>query len=339
MSRTAGTLRSGHEYALHGAIVLTNFDVLDHLQASRLKNNDPESATDDAPISIPAATVAAPERTLPRRARSLSPVCRSARLVSQASEAPPGHTRASQCAVEQAAMGTSLKRVVRKHVANAQPIPIAVNPADYPVTSTGWSRIWDKPCEQREYSLEQLQRDFAMTVIPWDGQSPRPLVNKGGRVIAVLGGHPKGQLKFRVDQVNGRRGVFSSVSYGILYGGGQQVLGNLAHPSPMCQVLERLFSLACFFCIAGFANGLFKTWNPAVHTFYTLTLDALTFDYNPSLRRNFLRQYSSFAAATLNFGPTTVTFPHIDALNLAWGWCLITALGQFDPNQGGHLVL
>ncbi|KAJ6579042.1 hypothetical protein DFH09DRAFT_1246182 [Mycena vulgaris] len=174
-----------------------------------------------------------------------------------------------------------------------------------------------------------------MTVIPWDGQSPRPLVDKGGRVIAVLGGRPKGrdylkqtqeaarqledargELKFRADQVNGRRGAFSSVSYGISYGGGQQVPGNLAHPSPMCQVLERLFSLACFFRIAGFANGLFKTWNPAVHAFYTLTLDALTFDYNPSLRRNFLRQYSSFAAATLTFGPAT-----------------------FDPIRGGHLVL
>lgn len=31
--------------------------------------------------------------------------------------------------------------------------------------------------------------------------------------------------------------------------------------------------------------------------------------------------------------------PHIDFANLAWGWCAITALGNFDPNYGGHLVL
>jgi hypothetical protein len=46
-----------------------------------------------------------------------------------------------------------------------------------------------------------------------------------------------------------------------------------------------------------------------------------------------------FAAATLNFGPQTVTFPHLDFANLAWGWCTITALGDFDPNKGGHLIL
>jgi hypothetical protein len=67
-------------------------------------------------------------------------------------------------------------------------------------------------------------------------------------------------------------------------------------------------------------------------------LDALTND-NPALRRNFEQRFSAFAAATINFGPSTITLPHIDALNLAWGWCAITALGFFDPDLGGHLVL
>jgi hypothetical protein len=62
-------------------------------------------------------------------------------------------------------------------------------------------------------------------------------------------------------------------------------------------------------------------------------------DYNQSLRHNFDCRFSAFAAATLNFGPLTVTLPHIDALNLAWGWCAITALGFFNPDRGGHLVL
>jgi hypothetical protein len=34
-----------------------------------------------------------------------------------------------------------------------------------------------------------------------------------------------------------------------------------------------------------------------------------------------------------------VTFPHLDFANLAWGWCAITALGDFDPDKGGHLIL
>jgi hypothetical protein len=61
--------------------------------------------------------------------------------------------------------------------------------------------------------------------------------------------------------------------------------------------------------------------------------------WNPNLRRNFSATVSVFAAATLNFGPQTVTFPHLDFANLAWGWCTITALGDFDPNKGGHLIL
>ena len=46
-----------------------------------------------------------------------------------------------------------------------------------------------------------------------------------------------------------------------------------------------------------------------------------------------------FASATFNFGPRTVTFPHLDFLNLAWGWCFITALGSFNHELGGHLIL
>jgi hypothetical protein len=46
-----------------------------------------------------------------------------------------------------------------------------------------------------------------------------------------------------------------------------------------------------------------------------------------------------FACVTFNFGPQTVTFPHLDFLNLAWGWCFITALGWYDYRKGGHLII
>ncbi|KAF8177123.1 hypothetical protein K438DRAFT_2022378 [Mycena galopus ATCC 62051] len=88
----------------------------------------------------------------------------------------------------------------------------------------------------------------------------------------------------------------------------------------------------------GFAKGIFRAWNPAVHTLYETTLDALHLN-NSGLHRNFDRSRSTFAAATINFGPKTVTKHHIDSLNLAWGWCTITALGDFNPDRGGHLVL
>ncbi|KAJ7164846.1 hypothetical protein C8R43DRAFT_1122726 [Mycena crocata] len=191
-------------------------------------------------------------------------------------------------------------------------------------------------------------------------RSPRPLVDKESRVIAVLGGRPsdveylklteqaatelekaRGELKLSPKQRGGRRGAFSSVMAGISFGGGQLVHSwqSVCHSRATMLLMHTLSSLQCFFRISGFANGLFKAWNPAVHALYVSTLDALTFDYNPALKHNFERKYSAFAAATLNFGPRTVTLPHIDALNLAWGWCAITALGFFNPDAGGHLVL
>jgi hypothetical protein len=46
-----------------------------------------------------------------------------------------------------------------------------------------------------------------------------------------------------------------------------------------------------------------------------------------------------FAACAFNFGPHAITVPHLDFGNLSWGWCAITALGRFNLDLGGHLVL
>lgn len=46
-----------------------------------------------------------------------------------------------------------------------------------------------------------------------------------------------------------------------------------------------------------------------------------------------------FAAISVNFGPHTISIPHRDLANLAWGWCVIIVLGSFDGARGGHLLL
>lgn len=55
------------------------------------------------------------------------------------------------------------------------------------------------------------------------------------------------------------------------------------------------------------------------------------------LHRNFPE--SCYSACTFNLGPRSVTYPHRDCANYAGGWCAITALGDFDPRRGGHLIL
>ncbi|KAK6972152.1 hypothetical protein R3P38DRAFT_3336081 [Favolaschia claudopus] len=75
-----------------------------------------------------------------------------------------------------------------------------------------------------------------------------------------------------------------------------------------------------------------------LHDFYAAEFDKVC-DHDTNIRRNFPRHLSVFSTTTFNFGPATVTLPHIDFRNLAWGWCAITALGNYNPDRGGHLVL
>ncbi|KAF8185871.1 hypothetical protein K438DRAFT_1596769 [Mycena galopus ATCC 62051] len=81
---------------------------------------------------------------------------------------------------------------------------------------------------------------------------------------------------------------------------------------------------------------LFAIWAPLLFAFYTAQM-ALLRGWKPSLRPNFVS--SVFAACTFNFGLRAICAPHLDFANLAWGWYAITALGNFDPDFGGHLIL
>ena len=68
---------------------------------------------------------------------------------------------------------------------------------------------------------------------------------------------------------------------------------------------------------------------------YGRTLDALL-SRDRSMRRNF--EKNNFGAMTMNLGPNTVTFRHLDHLNVPWGFCAVTAFGDYDPLAGGHLI-
>ncbi|KAJ7177338.1 hypothetical protein C8R43DRAFT_1084605 [Mycena crocata] len=83
---------------------------------------------------------------------------------------------------------------------------------------------------------------------------------------------------------------------------------------------------------------MFRSYAPRLHTFYAEQMTLLQ-RFASYLRPLLPLVVTVFAACTFNFGPNTVTLPHVDAANLAWGWCCITALGKFNPDLGGHLIL
>ncbi|KAJ7129038.1 hypothetical protein C8R43DRAFT_1090181 [Mycena crocata] len=168
-----------------------------------------------------------------------------------------------------------------------------------------------------------------------------PILDNKRRVIAVLGGMPRdiagwqtvtdGAAKLMEEQLphirltdedlQHRRAAesFAALARGWSHGGGQTEPGAVCNNVANTKVTDELLKHDYFKRIAQFATILFAMWAPLLFVFYQTQMVLLA-AWKPSLRCN-------FAA------------PHLDFANLAWGWCAITALGNFDPDFGGHLIL
>jgi len=202
--------------------------------------------------------------------------------------------------------------------------------------------------------------------------TPIPISEPNGRIATVLGGraddpnwdrdvnqkcsaamedarqnchlHPKAQEH--------RRGSYSILSSGYSHGGGQTHPCNMANSTKNSKVVQGLNGMDCFQRVARFAScesmpiafsvgadqvaAVFQHWAPDLHSHYENTLQQLE-DDDKALKRPF--QGSAFPAVTYNLGPHTATIPHLDFANLPFGWCGITAFGDYDPTRGGHFVL
>ncbi|KAF9471714.1 hypothetical protein BDN70DRAFT_761742, partial [Pholiota conissans] len=141
---------------------------------------------------------------------------------------------------------------------------------------------------------------------------------------------------FRSDEEAHRRGHFFNLATGISFGGGQQEPGNLVLHKKQATA-DALVADASIRRIAGFQSGCFSFYFPKIYHHYWTHLGPL-YGRIPTLRANF-PNVSIFPACTFNLGPTTATHDHRDSANVASGICAITALGNFDPTLGGHLIL
>ncbi|KAJ7435400.1 hypothetical protein FB451DRAFT_1062713 [Mycena latifolia] len=184
--------------------------------------------------------------------------------------------------------------------------------------------------------------------------TPIPLVDSNGRIVAVLAGQPRteayGQAVQRAFQFMcktgaaarfpasisvHRRGLYAIINVGLVFGQGLRApcwFNNKQYTS----IAETLIQDADIGRMAGFADACFRLWAPRLYKSYQ-TCNARLRLRHPELRRPF--PHSVFCSANFNFGPDVWTFKHRDVLNLAFGWCAIQALGDFDATKGGHLVL
>ncbi|KAF8194572.1 hypothetical protein BJ912DRAFT_847793 [Pholiota molesta] len=214
--------------------------------------------------------------------------------------------------------------------------------------------------ESRTYTLAELLGPMEFKLLKWDGRTPHSLLDKAGRICAVLAGRPHditwddvarnasehmtachvagtATRAFSCDEDTHRRGQFFNLPVGVSYGGGQRLPGNLVLSTKKQAIADELLTDRNIVRIAGFQSNCFSFYFPKIYHEYWRNL-GLLYRQLPTLQANF-PNISIFSACTFNLGPTTATKVHTDSANVAYGICAITALGDFDPTLGGHIIL
>ncbi|KAJ6487578.1 hypothetical protein C8R45DRAFT_1097477 [Mycena sanguinolenta] len=213
-------------------------------------------------------------------------------------------------------------------------------------------------CTQEE--IDSMSGTQGFSYIAWLGEETVPIMDYHRRLFALLGGQPKDlkawktvtdsaaelmarlgpQGNFTHEDFAHRRAhpdaPYPPVSRGLSHGGGQTEPGELCNHPVNVAITDEMLAHEYFRRIVGFTNCLVRVFAPLLFLFYQSQM-ALLAAWNRALRFPF--EQSIFAACTFNFGPRAITRPHLDFGNLSWGWCAITALGSFDADRGGHLIL
>ncbi|KAF9022081.1 hypothetical protein BDZ89DRAFT_956973 [Hymenopellis radicata] len=137
------------------------------------------------------------------------------------------------------------------------------------------------------------------------------------------------------DGIN-RRGMYLTRGMGISQGTGRRAPGMLSNTPREEELLRELLDTEIFHGMARFASDSLKHFFPATWAEYDNALNAVI-ENDPTLTR--LYDDCCFAACHINFPPFSWTRFHLDSMNLARGLCAVWALGDYDPTQGGHLIL
>ncbi|KAK6992513.1 hypothetical protein R3P38DRAFT_3225575 [Favolaschia claudopus] len=129
-----------------------------------------------------------------------------------------------------------------------------------------------------------------------------------------------------------RRGDFIAVSAGVSFGGGQKSgPGALLNNKRNCTICSQMVLSWAIMGIVGFATGI----SLYLIFFPPSILHAKAFsrpthrNYSNTIRRHLTPStpisatgVTAFSACTFNFGPHTITVPHVNAANLVWGLVL-----------------
>ncbi|RXW15820.1 hypothetical protein EST38_g10034 [Candolleomyces aberdarensis] len=184
--------------------------------------------------------------------------------------------------------------------------------------------------------------------IKWDGVTSQVVVEgKTGKIMVTMAGQPNDptykacQLRatnkilvvgeaaeFTVEELDHKRASNSAaLNHGIFHGVGTSGPVNLSN-GRRTQLLKDLVKDPDVCRMASFADEVYEEVEAKLDQLY---------NHDPSLLPPF--ECCVLPCAAFNFGPQVCCKGHRDPSNLPHSWCAITALGQFDSEQGGHLVI
>ncbi|KAJ8461817.1 hypothetical protein ONZ45_g18161 [Pleurotus djamor] len=265
--------------------------------------------------------------------------------------------RSAQRAAVQASTRLTVKSCAARHAAEANCTGVPDCDAEsFAHVSTAWTAPRTK---DDEAVMSEIPSHFR--VIPCDPFSRKAtrILDVHRRVIAVVSPGPhcpsdyswdeviqdcgqavraaRGHCSFEKEDLAHRRGHFPAIAIGITRGPGSgSATTRVAKVRETQNALHVLVTDQSVRRVAGYQSSLMHCYAPKLGEYYRSTLNAVL-EHNTNFRRNF--RNSDFASLTVNFGPQTVCKKHRDVLNLAWGWCAVTALGNYDFRKGGHIVL
>lgn len=227
-----------------------------------------------------------------------------------------------------------------------------------PVASTAWIGKRVQSMKSSQWEVDEL-KEMGFESIGWDGKNPTVILDAANRVLIPMAGQPQSsdweqvvsdataalnaaRLRgeklgiFKPEDKDHRRGHYMPLFSGVSYGGGQTKPGNLRLTKGKQDLVDDLRQNPAIQRVATFQSTSMAINAPKLYKEYESFVSAL-FNHDPTLIRNF--EKSIFTASTFNLGPNTITLDHTDAANVAHGLCAITALGDYDPKLGGHLIL
>ncbi|KAG6810149.1 hypothetical protein H0H92_013089 [Tricholoma furcatifolium] len=223
------------------------------------------------------------------------------------------------------------------------------------VAGPGYIGPRSRGIHKKEWTVPEL-KEAGFEIMKWPDR-PCAITDSEHRVVAVLIGRPTHPDWDRVTRnaavaidefckqaiaaglladgkyQDNRRGNFHALASGISMGGGRTKPGPFVHPPALKKLLDDLLEKEEMQRIGHFQSKALFQYAPKLYEWLCNKIGGLM----KGFKRNFLK--SVFPVITLNIGPQTQCFIHLDQNNVANGLCIITALGDYDPEQSGLFVM